>query len=49
MELRARERRWDYVTLTRDAAALAVATSTLAVPSRPAFKLQPHSALGILC
>ena len=30
---------------SRDAAALAVATSTLAVSSRPAFKLQPHNAL----
>ena len=39
-------RRFDHVTLTRGAAALAVATSTLAVPLPSRSKLQPHNALG---
>ena len=38
--------RFDHVTLTRGAAALAVATSTLAVPLPSRSKLQPHNALG---
>ena len=47
--LRPEFRPYDHVTLTRDAAAFAVATSTLAVLSCPPSKLQPHNALGNLC
>ena len=41
-------RRFDHVTLMRGAAALAVATNTLAVLLRES-RLQPHSALGNPC